>query len=113
MNGYVQDILDHYHHTPPNKPQISPHKYTQISNGYSVQYDMEADSSPPLNPLGIKLFQGIVGALLYYEWSGKNKLLLSLSAIGSQQDSATQRTFSAIIQLLDYVTTYPNYGITY
>ena len=28
MNGYIQDILYSYQHTPPKKPQISPHKHT-------------------------------------------------------------------------------------
>ena len=42
-----------------------------------------------------------------------NKLLVSLSAIGSQQASATQRTSEAIDQILDYCTTYPDDGIIY
>ena len=36
-----------------------------------------------------------------------NKLLVGLSAIGSQQASATQRTNEAINQILDYCATYP------
>ena len=42
-----------------------------------------------------------------------NKLLIGLSAIGSQQASATQRTNEAIDQILDYCATYPSDGILY
>ena len=40
-----------------------------------------------------------------------NKLLVSLSTIGSQQAEATKETADAIEQLLDYVATYPDDGI--
>ena len=42
-----------------------------------------------------------------------NKLLVSLSAIGSQQPTATQRINEAINQILDYCATYPADGILY
>ena len=42
-----------------------------------------------------------------------NKLLVALSAIGAQKAAATEDTAEAIEQLLDYVATYPNYGILF
>ena len=42
-----------------------------------------------------------------------NKLIVALSAIGAQQAAATENTAAAIEQLLDYVATYPNYGILF
>ena len=42
-----------------------------------------------------------------------NKLLVSLSAIGSQHAAATQRNNDAINQILDYCATYPSNGILY
>ena len=42
-----------------------------------------------------------------------NKLLVGLSATGSQQASATQRTNEAINQILAYCATYPLDGILY
>ena len=42
-----------------------------------------------------------------------NKLLVGISAIGSQQDTATQRTNGEINQLLDYSSTYPANVILY
>ena len=71
------------------------------------------DTSKPLNEKGIKGIQGIVGALLYVGREVNNKLLVALSAIGSQQATATEDTAEAIEQLLDYVATYPNDGILF
>ena len=42
-----------------------------------------------------------------------NKLLVALSAIGSQQASATESKNDAIHQLLDYCAAYPDNGILY
>ena len=42
-----------------------------------------------------------------------NKLLITLSEISTQHASTTEATSTAINQLLDYVATYPNDGITY
>ena len=57
--------------------------------------------------------QYIVGALLFYGRSVDNNLLVSLSKLGQQQAATTQATNDSIVQLLDYVTTYPSDGITY
>ena len=49
-------------------------------------------------------------------WIGRavnNKLLVALSAIGSQQALATEDTHKAIHQLLNYCATYPANGIVY
>eukprot|EP00804_Cyclotella_cryptica_P003594 CCRYP_002189-RA/>CCRYP_002189-RA protein AED:0.44 eAED:0.44 QI:0/-1/0/1/-1/1/1/0/141 len=73
----------------------------------------DKDTSPPLDAAGIKCIQGIVSSLLYYARAVDNKLLVALSTISSQQTAATQNTASAVHQLLDYVPTYPNDGITY
>ena len=62
---------------------------------------------------GIKRIQGIVGALLYVGRAVNNKLLVALSAIGSQQAAATEDTAAEIEQFLDYVATYPNEGIIF
>ena len=55
----------------------------------------------------------VVGGLLYYGKAVDNKILTTLSAIGSQQSKATENTKKAINMLLDYCATYPNDGIKY
>ena len=52
-------------------------------------------------------------ALLYYDRAVDNKLLVGLSAIGSQKAAATECTNEAINQILDYCSTYPVDGILY
>ena len=81
--------------------------------GAKEQLTPEDDTTPPLDSQGTKRVQGIVGALLYYNQSVDNNLLVGLSAIGSQQAAATQRTNEAINQILDYCATYPADGILY
>ena len=113
MKGYIADVLLKYGYSFPKKPQLSPHKHREISYGAKEQISPEDDTSPPLDSQGTKRFQGIVGALLYYARVVDNHLLVGLSAIGSQQASATQRTSEATNQILDYCATYPADGIIY
>jgi hypothetical protein len=113
MNGYIAVLLLKYNHTPPRKPQHSPHKHRDITYGAKTQLTPEEDTSPPLDAAGVKRIQGIVGSLLYYARAVDNKLLTTLSAIGAQQAKATENTRNAVDQLLDYVATYPTDGTTY
>ena len=81
--------------------------------GAKEQLNPEDDTTPPIDSQGTNCVQGIVGALLYYARAIDNKLLVGLSAIGSQQAAATQRNKEAINQILDYCATYPADGILY
>ena len=81
--------------------------------GAKEQLSTEDDTTPPLDSQGTKRVQGIVGALLYYAQAVEKESLFGLSAIGSQQASATQRTNESINQILDHCATYPSDGILY
>jgi len=114
MNNYVNDVRLRFGHPDPLKPQHSPHKHRPIIYGASAQLETDdIDTSPRLDAAGIKYVQGIVGCLLYYARAVDNKLLCTLSAIGTQQASATENTLAACNQLLDHVATHPGDGITY
>ena len=113
MNGYIADILAKYLHTYPRKPQHAPHAHIPIAYGATTQLVPEPSKEPLLSTKETKHIQGIVGSLLYYARAVDNKLLATLSAISSQQAKPTARTKVAVDQLLDYVETYPNDGITY
>ena len=78
-----------------------------------MQYAEPPPSSPPLDASGTQRIQLIVGSLLYYARTFDNKLLVALSKIGRHQAAATEATNDVVEQLLDYVATYPNDGITY
>eukprot|EP00804_Cyclotella_cryptica_P028768 CCRYP_018720-RA/>CCRYP_018720-RA protein AED:0.37 eAED:0.37 QI:0/0/0/1/0/0.25/4/0/1148 len=113
MDTYISALLLKYDHPRPRKPQHAPHKHREIIYGAKEQLLPDNDTSPPIDAAGIKRIQGIVGSLLYYARAVDNKLLVALSTISSQQTAATQNTAAAVHQLLDYVATYPNDGITY
>ena len=55
----------------------------------------------------------IMGVLLWIGQAVNNIMLVTLSAIGSQQAAVTEDTMAAVDQLLDYCATYPDNGITY
>ena len=97
----------------PCKPQLPPQKCREVKYVSNTQLSPEEDISKPLNDAGIHWFQTIVGALIWTGRAVNNKLLVALSAIGSQQASATKDTNKAIHQLLDYCATYPDGGIIY
>jgi hypothetical protein len=113
MEGYIRDLLIKYGHPAPTKPQLSPFKSKPIAYGNKSQLVSEEEPSPSLDDAGIKRVQGIVGAVLYYARAVNNKLLVGLSAIGTQQAAATEATNAAVSHLLDYLATYPNDGITF
>jgi hypothetical protein len=113
MRNYIADVLCKFNHPLPKKPQHTPHAHQPITYGTTEQLLPDDDTSPPLDAVGVKRIQAIVGSLLYYARAVDNKLLATLSAISSQQAVATENTAKAVHQLLDYVATYPNDGITY
>ena len=113
MKDYITTLRIKYKHSSPAKAQHSPHAHREIVYGAKEQLLPDADTSPPLDEAGIKRIQGIVGSLLYYARAVDNKLLTTLSTISSQQAKATERTAEEVMQLLDYVATYPSDGITY
>jgi len=113
MKGYIADLLFREGHKPPRRRQLSPYKHREIEYGAKQQMSPEADTSPSLDDEGIKRVQRIVGAILYYARAVDNKLLVALSAIGSQQAAATENTAAAVTQLLDYVATYPDDGLVF
>ena len=112
MYHYIADLLIKLGHPIPKKPHLSPHRCKPINYGSKFQMAPEEDTSKPLNEAGIRCVQKNVGALIWIGRAVNNKLLVALSAIGSQQASATKATNMAIHQLLDYAT-YPDNGILY
>ena len=63
---YIKDLLLRFGHTPPPKPQISPHKHREIMFGANPEMAHIEDTSPPLDEAGSKRIQAIVGAVLFY-----------------------------------------------
>ena len=70
------------------------------------------DMSPTLDKKGIKGVQVIMRGLLFIGQAFNKKLLVALSAVGSQQAAATE-TIAAVEILHEYVATHPNDGIIF
>ena len=113
MENQIRKLLLRYGHPAPHKPQRSPHQHREIIYGASIQKPLEEDTSPSLDASGIKRIQVIVGTVLYHALEVNNKLLTTLSSIGSEKSNATQAINKAANHLIDYLATYPNDGITY
>ena len=111
MDDYIVNLRLKCSHPDPKKRQLSPYKHTPIVYGAKIQYAMDPPFSPPLDDKVILRVPSIFVALLYYDRAIGNKLLVGLNEFGQQQASATEDTNAALLQLLDYVCTYPNDGI--
>ena len=112
MKDYIRKLLLRYCHPEPHKPHISLHQHHEIIYGASIQKLLQEDTSPRLDAAGIKRIQGIIGTALYHAWALNNKLLATLSSIGSEQAKSTQGTNKAANHLMYYIATYPNDGTT-
>ena len=102
-----------YDHPDPRKPQHSTYKHVTIIYSANVQYTAKGDDTPSLDADGILCVKSIVGELLFYGRAVDNNILVVLSELEQQQAAATQATNDDIMQLLDYVATYPSDGITF
>ena len=101
VKNYIADLLLKLGHPMPKKPQLSPHKSKTVNYSNRIQMAQEEDASKPLNEADIQRVQQVVGALLWVGRAVNNKLLVAISAIGSQQAPSTEETNKAINQLLD------------
>ena len=85
LEDYIKDLLSKVGHTKPIKAQISPHLHIPIVYGANKQFTADTNTSAPLDAKGILRVQKLFGALLYYGRAVDNKLMVDLSAKGSQQ----------------------------
>ena len=113
MKGYIEALLNNFGRSKPNKPQLTPHKYREITYGANQQLTQAEYTRPALDDKCIRCMKAIFGSLLYYACAVENKIIFGLSSIGVQQAAATESTAKAIDHLLDYCSTYPNHGILF
>ncbi len=113
MKYYFIDLLLSLNWRMPKKPLLLPFTAMLIAYGQKNQYTPDKDTSSPLSPECIKCIQKIIKSLLYYAQAVDNKLLVALNAISARQAKATVHMEQLIETLLNYVPTYPNYGIVY
>jgi hypothetical protein len=91
------------HNQAPKRPQHSPHCAPPKKYGTAAHDLIPPDTTPPIDATRIKIVQQVIGGVLYYARAVDLTVLPALSAIASDQASATETTEAHVQQLLDYL----------
>jgi hypothetical protein len=113
MPGYIGKLRARFDHDTPRKPQHSPHKAPPKIYGAAAQDPIPDDTTPRLDAKRITRIQQIIGSILYYARAIDMTVLPALSAVASEQTTATETTEQHVKQLLDYLATHPAATIRY
>ena len=114
MPGYIEAILNRFHHPCPIKPKLAPHRYTSCSfSATNAQSPIPYGDTERLDTSGILRVQRVVRNILYYARAINIPLLPALTDIGSDQVKATEETLAATKKLLDLFATFPDAAIRY
>ena len=103
---YIPSLLEHLQFESTN-PEHSPHTHLQPAYGQKIQYVTDDKPMPTLPKKESKRIQQIIGSLLYYARAVDPTLLVALGTLASQQNAPTEKTATAITQILNYVATHP------
>lgn len=106
--GYIDKMLTKFQHTPPKRPQYSPHPAPEPQFGLKAQNITPANNSPLLEKAGKKFVRGITSSFLFYACMVDSTILKALNTIAQKQDKPTKLVKGWCIQLLGYAATYPN-----
>ena len=112
MPGYVAEALECFQHPHPKRGQDQPHKHVAPNYGQKVQYE-HVDESELLDKDGKTYIQQVTGTFLYYARAVDPTMLVTLSAIASEQSKPTIETMNKCKQFLNYAATHPDAIITY
>eukprot|EP00957_Ditylum_brightwellii_P082187 6249372-Ditylum_brightwellii.AAC.1 len=74
---------------------------------------MAPDTSDPLDKLGIKRIQAIIGTFLYYIRQVDLTMLVAIGTIAMAQSKGTEAMAKVVEDLLDYCASHPNTTIRY
>jgi hypothetical protein len=113
MPGYVDAALQKFQHKPPTRLEQAPYPARAKQYGAKVQLTPEQDTSVALSADGRKRIQRFVGSLLYYGRTVDPAMLTAISALASQQATATDENNLKLLQLLNYVASHPDTSIYY
>jgi hypothetical protein len=108
MPGYIERALQRFKHSPPPRPQHSPHEWQRPDYGAKTQYAPAPDSSPALDCADTKRVQEVLGTLLFYARAVDSTMLAAIGTLASQQASGTQHTMRGITHLLNYCASHPD-----
>jgi hypothetical protein len=113
MPSYVEKALVCFQHLPSIVPQDQPYQHVKKTYGAKVQLAKPLDTSPPLNKVGKKFIQEVMGVFLYLVQAVDLTMLTTLSSLTSKQAAPTERTMQKCLQFLDYTASQEDAIITY
>jgi hypothetical protein len=113
MPGYVEKALREFQHVEPTKAEHQPHRNNEPQYGVKLQLTDPIDTAAPLTESQNTLLQKITGKNLYFARAVDPTMLVTLSALASQQTKGTEHTMDDAIKFLNYCTTHPNATIRY
>ena len=94
MPGYIAKLLLKFKHTKPNKPQHIPYRAPQNIYGAASQDTILYDMTRKLDYKRILVVQKVVGRVLYCAIAVDLTVIVLLSAITSEQSTATDKNRS-------------------
>jgi hypothetical protein len=113
MPGYIAKALERFQHTPPHRPEHSPHVWTKPIYGTHPQLTSPVDDTALLPPSELTRIQEITGTLLFYTRAIDSTMLVALGTIASNKSRGTQATAQALTQLLNYAAAHPDATVRY
>jgi hypothetical protein len=113
MHGCVAKALERFQHTPPPRPEHSPHAWTKPIYGTHPQLTSPVGDTALLPPSELTRIQEITGTLLFYARAIDSTMLVALGTIASNQSRGTQATAQALTQLLNYAAAHPYTTVRY
>ena len=92
MPGYIEAILNRFHHPHPIKPELAPHRYASHSfSTTNSQAPIPDDDTTCLDASGVLRMQRVLGCIIYYARTIDSSLLSAPTEIGSEQAKETKK----------------------
>jgi hypothetical protein len=113
MPNYIQQALHNSQHNTPTRPQHAPYPWRAPTFGTKIQLTPPPDNTPLVDKKQIMRTQQVLGTLLYWARAVNPTIIPVISALASEQATATETTVGKITQLLNYCATNPNAKILY
>jgi len=110
MDGYVEQALKEFKHTPPKQHFKGLSGIDRPKYGQKVQY-VKIDNSPELLATLIKYIQQVTRKFFYYARAIDNTMIHAINAIASEDD--VRSTYNATIYFLNYAASNPNTEVLY
>jgi hypothetical protein len=108
MPSYIKKALGEFQHIEPTKADHQPHCNNELQYGVKLQLTDPIDTTAPLTVSQNTLLQKISGKFLYYAQAVDLTILVTLSALASQQTKGTETTMDNAIKFFNYCATHPD-----